>query len=1336
MSVFAACLVLAAIAFVLIVWLLWRARTTKTPAAVAKAAANARTWRWISVRDRLRRIVQSIDRAMRYVVARKDWRYSSSWLLLMGFPGDGKSSIAASVPFDLRRLPRQGDRSHEDFLRKAVPHSDWLFLEKGMLIDPVGVLGEPSPKKKDQPDDSLWRDMLADFDSLRPDRALDGVVWVISAARLLRADQAERAALGRYAFARINDLQAAFGFALPVYVVVSQCDAVQGFTAFWSAQKDELRTQMAGWSSPTIDDNGLPSEWVGKAFDKLIIGLRGLVLEAATARDEIRDVDDFFLFPQFMRVLQAPVREFLEIVFKPNVYEARAFCRGVYFTGAVGGNKPENARDGARNDVAFVDSLMRDKLFAERNLAQRTQKGLLARNRIIRQLQMGLLAAAVALAVGLPWSAAQVRKQAQALHDTVVNISVSSKSLTQHECLDEERLYKLIGEVGALDRRTHYLAIPLSWLDWRINSGVTDVSRNALENVVFPSLACKLELKIDALSSATLQDAAAGMEQETNPASAFQKDKLQLKQQLSDLGELEDNLDRFADIAKPGVQIDKRKLLLEFGVLWQYVYQSALPPTAMKENSDLADALVQARFDNPPAVTASLRIRFAEQFQKMAADAKKNLLQRVLLGVPRLAALSEGRPPLLQKVRGFNAWLNWIRSAWLLSTTTDNPCTKLSQIIAPGIDDLIKQHRYDPSLRTTLDDFSVKQCYQPAIDSLSSETVPSYGQLFRFDQATQQLNGVSPELSNEAAGLKALADVGFMQVRPSQSYRCNGDAGSWNASVFDEVMSYMRQYQVFASDQKIVAQETTAESASAQAPPADDAQTDEEPLFESVARKQLSMVVEDTLARSQRRRTGQPLDIGLDATSQLDRQLSSESAEMSATLPPLLQSLHQLHQLGFDTLATEVGQCAQNYASNVLQDVSELDSSSQLYNPSVQQGTDDNTMLFDLGSVPVLQAYLDRQLTRVQVLANYAAPFVTLLRGTTGVNNSQRSNTQTGAYWGNTISELNRAVQFADPAGQAAQLNDFFLKQLATLTYANCTSTLNGYVPPVVGNDLFSERRESMLQIAQAACSGRGENNSNLHYVRIGMLFNSQLAGRYPFGPPDSHEVSPAIVKAFFVYYAKEKPELETWLATAKGATAVRMKAFIDQLDAAQTFFAGNLLAQPQSQPITVNVDFRALPASSPLSNQLVAWTLRVGDNTAKWPGSVTGVAWNIGDAASLDLQWANRSRFTPVPDPSQSDLSVSGYDAVFQSGGSWALLHLLDTHKSNAAGSDALDPNLQMLGFQLPVLAAADAGTNKRSTENAQFYLTMKFSAPDPTTKAIVPLSVPTFPREAPVLW
>jgi type VI secretion system protein ImpL len=207
----------------------------------------------------------------------------------------------------------------------------------------------------------------------------------------------------------------------------------------------------------------------------------------------------------------------------------------------------------------------------------------------------------------------------------------------------------------------------------------------------------------------------------------------------------------------------------------------------------------------------------------------------------------------------------------------------------------------------------------------------------------------------------------------------------------------------------------------------------------------------------------------------------------------------------------------------------------------------------------------------------------------------------------------------------------------------------------------------------------------------------------------------------------------------AKGSKAAQMKAFITQLDAVQAFFAGNLSATPQSAPISLDIGFRALPGDSPVSNQLIGWTVRAGDNqTVTWPGSSTTLSWNFGDPATLDLQWADRSHYTPLPDGTQGDLSVSGYHAVFQAGGAWAVLRWLDAHAAPASVSP-LDPNQRLLRFQVPVLdntAPASAGRGAASTGNADFYLTVKFSGVDLTTKAPVSLEPPTFPREAPVLW
>jgi type VI secretion system protein ImpL len=1263
---------------------------------------------WQRLRTMASHAWRLLDRAWRYLIARHDWRYQSSWLLLMGFPGDGKSSIAASIPERLQRTRLQRNTKQEDWLRAALPEATCSFLQRGLLLDPHGTIGEPAAAS-----DTRWANLLADIDSLRPDRALDGVVWVISAARLLAAGQAQWKAMGQHAFARLYELQDAYAFALPVYVVISHCDAVQGFDAFWQAQPDSRYREIVGWSSPTIDDNGTPAEWVGKAFDRLTDGFRALVLEAATRRDVIDDVDNFFLFPRYMQVLLPPLNTFLGELFRTDAYETRAFCRGIYFTGVVGLSASKSQEPAPRQDVAFVEELLAQKAFAEQRLAQRTQKGFLLRNQLIRRLQMGLIGIALLLAIALPWTAARVNEKAHVLHDTIVDISVSSKRLGQRGCLGKEDVYQLLEEVASLDTRTRYLAIPLSWVDRRVNQGIRNVvAAQALQKVILPSMACSLERRINVLSSTSLR---VGNDDES-PATANLQLLNQVRQLLADLADLENQLDRFAYVSRTGSELDRQRMLQDFSALADYIYGKPLPAHLLTSDNILADALVKASYPDPPRMTTARRTQVIRELNNLALEAQQQLLRRVRMGIPLLASLQESKPPVLPQLRRFNAWMDWMRGAWLTSTPSLNPCSRIVNSLQPSLDVLINTHHYDPSLRDSLDRFSMQQCYVPAVDSLRSATLPPYGALFVVAPDTQQLDGINPGLSAEANGLAALVDLGYMQLPSPQPYRCNGGANGWRSDTFGELSTQMRQYLVFAAARNVSPFNTSE---------------DNRPLFDRLARSQLRLALADSLARNQRASLEIGGDNGLDATSPLEQMLATESTNFAQAVGPYLESLRRMRQLGMNDLASEMEQCGRNYASAMLLDISGLAASSHLYDPSVQAGHDDGAAVFDLGSTPVLQSYLNRQLVRAQVLARYAAPFVTLLENSGGVDDSRRSNSQSGGYWANTIAELNRQLQFADPAGQVAQINDFFLKQLGALSYGNCGNALNAYVPSQAGNDLFSERRMAVLRTAQVACGGNSDSDAALHFVRISALFNSQLAGRYPFGALDTPDVSPAVVKAFFVYYANEKPTLETWLANAKSAQAARIKSFIDQLDAVQAFFAGNLLATPQSAPISLDVGFRALPADSPYSNQMIHWALQVGNSNASWPGNATTATWNIGDAVSLDLQWADLSRYRPLPDPHQPDLHVSGYHSVFQAEGAWALLRLRDAHKS-AAGANALDPAQQLLQFQVPVWQPAGAGA-PAGIGKAQFFLTLKGSARDPASKAVVPLTVPEFPRSAP---
>lgn len=1304
---FLAALLLAAIALALIVLLMWRARRAAR-AAVARPADGAagRRGRWVRLRDGLRQRYAVLDRAWRYLLARRDWRYRSPWILALGLSGEGKSSLAASIPAALMRRPHGRDVRHEAWLRAATAHAQWHFLEQGVLIDPDGEPDDPVAERR-------WLELLRDLDSLRPDRAVDGLLWTVSAARLLAADAAELQAMASLVLRRVNQVQEQFAFALPIYVVVTHTDAVSGFDAFWRAQDGALRGEIVGWSSPTIDDNGLPAEWVATAFGKITDGLRALVLASAARRDEIEDVDGFFLFPQYVRRLQAPLQRLLEVVFKPNMYETRAFCRGIYFTGVV---QADPIGQGVpRKDVVFVEGLLRDKVFAEQRLAQRTRRGLLVRNRLIRRLQIGTVAAGLLLAAALPWTAARVDAHADALHDTLMAVSSSGTALARSDCLAPAQVFGVLKQVAALDTHTRYAVIPLSWVDRRINHGMTEVvATDAVERVVLPSLACRLQQRIDALLDTRLDEGAA-----LPPGAAFASVRRQLAAQLHALAALEDNLARFSRLAQPGFRGDYRSLKRDLADLALYAYGSPVPKAAMREGSALDDALVASAYDRPPHITDTQRQALVDRFNTMATHARENLQERIDAGVPLLKSLQEGKPPLLPPLRRFNDWLHWVSTDWLAATPQDNPCSREAAALAPGIRTLVGgPYGYDRSLEDALATFDQAHCYRPVVDSLRQATLLPYGALFTVDTKTRALQGISPGLSREAEGLLALASLSFMQNPSPREFSCNGSANGWRQGTFDQVLAQLRDYQLFASQRHL-----------------DPLPSDTDPLYERLARTQLSRAIPDSLMRNQRQSSPADASPGLDAVSQQDRVLSAESADLSASLGPLLQVLQQMRQLRMGTLADRIGQCARNYASGALLAVNGLAAASQLYDPPVQAADDAGTAMFDLGTPPVLQAYLDRQLARAQVLAGYAAPFVTLLKNSRGVSDSRRLNAQTDVYWDNTITELNRAVQFAEPAGQVGALNDFFLKRLGGLTYANCAAVLDAYHPPATGNDLFSTRRQAMEDLARLRCEGQGKADFNLHFIRIATLFNNELAGRYPFGPAGSRDASPAIVRAFFAYYAKEKPALEAYLATAKGERAAQMKAFIDRLDAVQTFFAGNLSATPQSAPLTLEAGFRAQPTASPQSNQLIAWTLDAGGSQLVWPGTATTLPWSFGQPLSLDLQWADRSRYVPVPDPAQPDLGVSGYHAVFSAAGPWALLRLIDAHRSADAPASPLDPALQMLAFQVPVVRTGDT-PDEAAAAKAHLYLSLKLSATDPATKAVVPLTVPVFPQQAPQSW
>ena len=545
------------------------------------------------------------------------------------------------------------------------------------------------------------------------------------------------------------------------------------------------------------------------------------------------------------------------------------------------------------------------------------------------------------------------------------------------------------------------------------------------------------------------------------------------------------------------------------------------------------------------------------------------------------------------------------------------------------------------------------------------------------------------------------------------------------AAVLAEAASYVRSYQAFENSNQ-----STVPSAA------------DTPLYERIAQLQLEGLLEDSLNGAQLKydATASTVRALISPVSTLDAQLQQQSGDFSQSMDQLVLLLRTLKQMGFDDLQSWVTQCTRDMAGDALQSVNALTAASRLYEPEQSPaGTagDGGGTLFALGPAAQTGDYLTRQLQRAQVLAGYASPFVSFLLNTEGIDDARRSNGETADYWSNTITEINRYVQFKEPNGQVAHLNGLFLDQLAGMTQDNCADRLDKYHAPVYGNDLFSQRRAALERQSGLLCNDRAEANAFATYEGVAAEFNRLLAGHYPFGAPYRQEASLAAVKAFFTTYLKQRDALHAELNGLKGDADNRAQQFLTQLDSVADFMAASLAAGDVSHALTLKFNFRSYPSQSPGSDQLVTWKFASGDDTVSFPNGGDQVPWQFGEPVALTFDWANQSRFWPQPDPRQEDLLVDKRSAQFSDGGQWALLRLIQAHLPRSRPiTDPLDTNAVVLQFTVPVrVHGSDQAAGRK--QMSHMYLSLHLSGVDASGAKQVPVKFPlVFPQYAPTVW
>ncbi|HET7321045.1 MAG TPA: type VI secretion protein IcmF/TssM N-terminal domain-containing protein, partial [Longimicrobiaceae bacterium] len=606
---------------------------------------------------------------LRERVTNRSLRYRTPCFLLIGPAGSGKSTL-------LREL-------RPEALAPSDPTDAlgcrWHFFDRAVAIEIDGRLlhSDQQPAASHQG----WLAMHRALRFHRPERPIDGVVLTIPASDLLGPRRLEGSALtarARALFKRLQSAQRILGVRVPLYVVVTKCDLLQGFQDLCTTIPSNMRGESFGWANPYALETAFAPEWIDEAFESLTADLLEVQMELL-ARGSAEQPEGLFQFSGNFRALQAPVRTFTAELCRESAYQESFFFRGLYFTGDGTPDPGERLLDApyGYDDTAveggdegtgssalpafpatlavsrepyFLQDLFTRKIFGEAGLARPVAKSKLSRNRAILAMQAAIVAILLIGGVGL-WRADVVLQREGGLLISVLSDIQSDLRLMNTDAPGSNagpsltwttgannRVFPLLSSMARVNEsRLASFFVPSSWassLHWDISESM----RQGFTNVVLPSMYSAMLAKADSIVAPNPSDVEHGATTLVGGGD--------LPHYLSSVALLGRNLERYDTVAFIGAEDTGLKNVAE---LVQYLFNEQLPPEFMQNQRyhrtalwesygqritakqrpfyskrvvDRAEVLLRAYYDSLAARLQDVNDRFqdAEEVQRLTPE--------------------------------------------------------------------------------------------------------------------------------------------------------------------------------------------------------------------------------------------------------------------------------------------------------------------------------------------------------------------------------------------------------------------------------------------------------------------------------------------------------------------------------------------------------------------------------------------------------------------------------------------------------------------------------------------------------------------------------------------
>jgi len=1241
-------------------------------------------------------------------------RYNLSWTLLLN------DSAGADVP-----LAQAGLRSDLGETVGASGPRDvaWHFFDKGVVVQ----VRTQFPVDDNHDADRPWETLLALCRDYRPQRPFDAIVLAVPCAALLDfapAGQAALAARAQGLHRRLWLAQNRLALRFPVHLMVTECERIPGFARFGAAVPEPLRRAILGWASPYELATPYRDQWADSAMDHVTLAVANACAELSALEEGDHDSIGYLLLPAELERLRAGVKAFCEELMRPSAYHESFLLRGIYLTGdgspaaqlqaPLAGTSVTSVTLGVP-DMAFIPApvFLRDiferKVFPEVGLVRASRQRL--RQPAARRIGYWLavlvpLAWGIGIGIGtynLHQKQAQLRSWLERgnARAAAPDIDVEGAGLD----------LQAVERIAAL--RFYALAIPGSWPVLNdIDEKITDRLNRDFAHVAVVDLRVAALARLNALTGTDYQlagNSITGRGQCAAPAVAPAEAGIDLRTvpeyaammtYLNGLDQLDQGLEAMRRLREPDREAASGKdlalalhALLNYEAAPTFAGAAALYRNEVRRSPEIPEDFIHRAaacaidllakkmyahlFERNPLMLAEQHVDDA--YKRVLATGSQGGAARTVAWRDLQAGL-EDEQALLAK--GGGAWmaqnvlalgpdqqglLGRVRANHLLG---DQAAQHLAGIAESGF-------------------AGFQSAWSEAV--AGSEEDGSNGLVWK-----EQSWHFTPVRKKLVSSVGSLFAPGYMRPALVQELPAaqKDRTVSWDKTQLDNVDALIDARRAFLAG-PFVALPLSLQ------PPS-------------------GKLVDALLVDAVKNALAQAVSLG---------EPGLPSAAADGERDRVLATRNWLHDINATTLVGQIDALLAADAQVRLERLDAYFTAAQLYLPRDPQfahwegGKGVMAEAFADGDPAALQVYLAQQKEFIETIGPQAQ----------GVLNELASVARPGANgpaamlvarWQALNTDLLRYHQ-KSPASSRLALENFISTGGADIEKSNCVDKLGPRPGARPVTDLFAERLNALQQNLLARCRTLAANADQRQWRAFAEAWNRDLGQRTLFakvGKP-GEPAAPA-----------DRDAVGAVLQLYDSASAAARQAGRSPYQAdAQLRRVRDLLAPlypddtKQVAGLDVAVAFRENRDAERGANQVIDWSLTVGQSTVRQADPPKALHWEPGLPVSLALRFARDSGSVPVADPARPGMTVADRIVTFRFTDPWALFSFINAYRdSDVPGGDGRAPLLR-LAFGL----APAGGVPGAADGEARIFLRVRVSAPG----TFKPLAWPAvFPAQLPI--